>query len=150
VLHCADMGRRTGTLLLWTAVLAWAGVIFTLSAQPGSRLPGGWSVQGHFGVYAVLGVLLWLALGGRSAGVRGIVLAIVIASAYGITDEFHQSFVPQRTPDVFDWATDTVGAAVGVMLAWYFAGALERRRARPATSGEEATDSDAGQARDAD
>jgi VanZ family protein len=130
MIHCADMSAHTRTILSWLAALAWAGVIFGLSSQPGSKLPGGWSVEGHLGVYAVLGVLVWFALGGRSAGLRGIILAIAIASAYGITDEFHQSFVPQRTPDVLDWVTDTAGAAVGVMTVAYLSG----RRAGRTTS----------------
>ncbi len=130
------MSTRTRTILNWLAVLAWAGVIFGLSAQPGSRLPGGWSVEGHLGVYAVLGVLVWVALGGRSAGLRGIVLAIAVASAYGITDEFHQSFVPQRTPDVLDWLTDTVGATVAVLAAAYLSRRLAKRRAPSRTRSE--------------
>ncbi len=98
----------------------------------------------------MLGVLVWLALGGRSAGKRGIVLAILIASTYGITDEFHQSFVPQRTPDVFDWITDTIGASVGVLAAWYLAGVAEARKARALSGDAETRGDNAGGAPTAD
>ena len=37
-------------------------------------------------------------------------LVIVAASFYGITDEFHQSFVPERTMSSIDWAVDTFAA----------------------------------------
>lgn len=119
------------TLLYWIPALLWAGVIFAFSAQKGSTIPGPLaklSVEGHFTLYAIFGALLWFALGGRSAGWRGVVLAIVIASAYGITDEFHQSFVPQRTPDPFDWLTDTIGAAVGALAAFYASRWREARK----------------------
>jgi VanZ family protein len=139
MLHFADMRRASRNLLAWLPAVLWAGVIFALSAQPGSRLPSGWSVEGHLGVYAVLGVLVWLALGGRSAGLRGIVLAVVIASLYGITDEFHQSFVPQRTPDVRDWLTDTLGAAVAVAVAYYIAGRWQKRSG-PRDAGSDSRD----------
>lgn len=128
MVHCADMGRLPRTLLSWLPALAWAGVIFALSAQPGSRLPGAWSVEAHLAVYAVLGSLVWFALGGPSTGLRGIVLAIAIASLYGITDELHQSFVPQRTPDPLDWLTDTVGAAIGVAATAYIVARVVARK----------------------
>ena len=131
VVHFADVNARFLTLAHWLPALAWAGVIFALSAQPGSRVPGGWSVEGHLFVYAVLGSLVWWALGGRSTGVRGIVLAIAIASLYGMSDEFHQSFVPQRNPDVLDWLIDTVGATAAVVAAYYLAGRRERQAQRP-------------------
>lgn len=45
---------------------------------------------------------------------------MVIVSAYGITDEFHQSFTPGRSVEFADWLTDTCGAtlAVFVYLKW--------------------------------
>jgi hypothetical protein len=50
-------------------------------------------------------------------------LAVLIVSAFGVTDEWHQSFVPGRDCDVFDWLADTAGAALAVTLyvkwAWY-------------------------------
>jgi VanZ family protein len=47
------------------------------------------------------------------------VLAIVTASAYGITDEVHQFFVPFRESSWLDWLADTIGAAIGAM-SWRF------------------------------
>ena len=43
-------------------------------------------------------------------------MAIALASFYGMTDEFHQSFVPFRYSHVLDWVADTVGAGLGVLL----------------------------------
>src|SRR4026207_61643 len=34
--------------------------------------------------------------------------AVIASSAYGATDEYHQSFVPGRTADVADWTADTL------------------------------------------
>ena len=36
---------------------------------------------------------------------------------YGVTDEFHQHFVPMRTPDVADWGMDTIGATTGALIS---------------------------------
>jgi VanZ family protein len=105
------------TALRWTPAVAWMAVIFRLSAIPGSNLPGRFSSLGHFVVYAVLGMLLVFALQPRRQPAQVIVIAVFIATIYGVSDEFHQSFVPMRTPDVADWGVDTLGAFAGAAVA---------------------------------
>ncbi|HEY5541201.1 MAG TPA: VanZ family protein [Coriobacteriia bacterium] len=111
---------------LWALCVAWAGVIFWFSSKPGSQIPGQFAEIGHLGEYFVFGVLLYAAL--RASGRReaAAATALIVASLYGMTDEFHQHFVVMRTPDVVDWGVDTVGAACGV-LASRAAAALARR-----------------------
>jgi VanZ family protein len=96
-------------------------IIFAISSIPDlGTVPGGVSDKsGHFIGYALLGALVLRALaGGRLAGVtlRRALLAVAFAAAYGITDEWHQSFVPGRSPDPLDVVADTLGAAVAVLL----------------------------------
>ena len=57
-------------------------------------------------------------------------LAVVLL--YALSDEYHQSFVPGRHPDVFDIATDLVGAAVA--LAALHLVRLRRRSIRSRSS----------------
>jgi VanZ family protein len=45
---------------------------------------------------------------------RAALLAWLIATAYGVTDELHQRYVPHRTADVADLVADALGAAVAV------------------------------------
>jgi len=107
----------------FATVLAYAAVIFALSGQsdPLPFLPREIFLQDkllHGAEYAVLGGLLVHAL--RLAGLRpgvALVSAVVIASAFGATDELHQSFVPGRSSEVSDWVADTLGATVGAVLA---------------------------------
>lgn len=121
----SDVRTRRRIALRWTAALGWMAVIFGLSAQSTFPLPHApwdnlYDVAGHLGVYAVLAVLLRWAL--AEAGVRRAGLwAFVLAVLYGISDEFHQSFVPGRYPDIFDIATDAAGAWAALWL-------LSRRR----------------------
>ncbi len=53
----------------------------------------------------------------------GVFSAIFIASLYGITDEFHQSFTPGRSVELVDWLMDTCGATLAVFVyarwEWY-------------------------------
>ncbi len=73
----------------------------------------------HFSVYGLLATLTArLGRGGRAAAA-----ALVATSIFGLTDEWHQSFVPGRSCDVGDWVADTSGAALAVTLyaswPWY-------------------------------
>ena len=49
---------------------------------------------------------------------RDAVLSIVVAGAYAMTDEWHQSFVATRYASAVDVLIDTAGAAAGVMVIW--------------------------------
>jgi len=103
-------------------------VIFRLSALPGSQVPGRFGSLGHFLGYAVLGVLVFMALRPGRSPQAALALAVLFCSVYGITDEFHQSFVPSRTPDIVDWGVDTIGAACGAAVALLIARGAARRR----------------------
>jgi VanZ family protein len=88
--------------------------IFCLSSLP--EIPGPKAVTehshlGHFVMYGVLGILLRRAMPARHPAV-----SIVSGFFYGLSDEFHQHFVPPRTAGVDDLVMDLLGAACGVVL----------------------------------
>jgi len=74
------------------AAVRWAGGIS--GRTPGSRV-----------ITSVLRVFTPLVL-----------LATVITSLYGATDELHQSFVPERMADIRDWVADTLGGLLGALF----------------------------------
>ncbi len=101
--------------------IAWMGVLFWLSHQPSIDAPSLFPGQDkvfHAGVYGILGVFLLGAMRPAAGGYSTPQLrtAVIIASLYGISDEFHQSFVPGRTPDILDWAADTTGAFLAALI----------------------------------
>lgn len=51
---------------------------------------------------------------------QSVILAFVITCLYGVSDEFHQKFVPGRTPDVYDVVADAIGGLffLGTYLVW--------------------------------
>jgi len=85
---------------------------------------------GHFLGYGLLGALILRALS-RAEWSRvtaaSAAAAWLLSSAYGATDEWHQGFVPGRTPTIDDWVADTLGAGVAVAVVW---AAATARRAR--------------------
>jgi VanZ family protein len=122
---------------LWGPVVLQMAIIFGASSlsNPGA-LPGGLSDKaGHFAGYLILSVLLVRALArGRASGAtwRVLLVAVLGAALYGVSDELHQRFVPGRTPDVLDVAADSLGAAAGALLALIlrFASGVMRRDTR--------------------
>ena len=117
---------RLGTIVHWLPALAWMGLIFVLSEQSGLRVSDDASVDeplrviAHLGTYAILAGLLLFALTSRMPPTaQAAVLAFGLAVLYGVTDEMHQAFVPDRTGQLSDVVTDAIGAAVGVTLAWW-------------------------------
>jgi VanZ family protein len=107
------------------AVLAWMGLIFWLSSM--HKLPKTvdgigdlQNVLGHFGAYGILAALVFWALVPHLRSSRTLALVtMLVVLAYGSSDEYHQSFVPGRTPDVKDILVDMTGAAcMLVVLNW--------------------------------
>jgi VanZ family protein len=107
--------------------LIWAAVIFFFSAQPSFGTGFGiWDFvlrkTAHMVEFGILFVLLWRAI--RQHVVRdgyALCLAALTALIYAVSDEFHQSFVPGRTPAIRDVGFDLTGiiiAAVLVTIIW--------------------------------
>lgn len=69
----------------------------------------------HVIEYAILGALMLRALRRGKPVVRWMLAAAwLLCTCYAATDEFHQIFVPGRTPKVTDVMIDSVGAALGI------------------------------------
>ena len=99
----------------WLPPVIWATILFALSSGPGPELPidvKHIDKAEHATAYAVLGGLVsrTLAIGvpALSPG-RRVVAAGLAATAYGVSDEIHQRFVPRRSPDVLDVVADCTG-----------------------------------------
>jgi VanZ family protein len=134
------------TVVRWAVTLAWAALIFYLSTRtfnPSfSRALLAWTVQllhlhvssGTFGLlhaslrklahlveYAIFALLLYGLPGEESQKFwrpRRAIFCILIASAYSLTDEVHQLFVPGRHASLFDSGLDTTGAALAMLVPY--------------------------------
>lgn len=125
----------------WLLVLAWAIFIFFMSSHTGNDFQQGTdlvaiikmyldnvqhalfgpqvdivSSAAHFCEYTVFGFLLRNATGRHTRLGTALIVAILIGSLYGVTDELHQLFVPGRACDPADWLVDTIGTSLGASI----------------------------------
>jgi VanZ family protein len=101
--------------ITWGPAGIWAAVLFLLSST--SSLSGPSPIPfsdkiAHLILYTVLGATLaWGRVSGRSRLPH--VLFVGIGMLYGLSDEWHQSFVPGRDSSVGDLAADIAGLVLG-------------------------------------
>lgn len=74
----------------------------------------------HYVAYFGLALALAYGLGSLSLTLKGVLLNVAICTLYGLTDEWHQSFVPKRSPDASDLLNDAIGAAASAILVYGF------------------------------
>ena len=105
----------TRAVRLWAPVVVWAALIFSLSSIPSlSTGLGLWDTilrkGAHTVEYAVLGVLLMRTRIAWPA-------AVAFGIAYAASDEVHQRFVRGRHASPVDVGIDTIGLALGILVA---------------------------------
>ena len=106
----------------WLPLILYCLLIYIQSANPSpDQIPSIPFVDKvlHFAAYGILGILFYRAY--QTLRIRDnlpmlMLLSVVSASLYGISDEIHQSFVPFREAEVADVIADMLGAASGVLL----------------------------------
>jgi VanZ like protein len=127
--------RRGGPTIVshWLPVALWMVLVFFFSSLSRlgalGRVPDWISHPLEYGLGAVL---VGRALAGgfaRPLPVRLAVATVLLVTAYGVSDEYHQSFVPGRDADPLDVVKDCAGASLA-------AAALRRWGPRVAAFGE--------------
>jgi VanZ family protein len=126
--------------LRWIPALVLMTVIFIASATASTDLPsyGYWDTLvkkgAHMTGYALLASSIWYGFGfeRKKAWTSGL-----LALAYAVSDEFHQSFTPGRHPALMDVLLfDGGGAALGVIVLGWF---LRRKNRMGVKKGSGAT-----------
>lgn len=77
----------------------------------------------HFLVYGAFALLIFRGFT-RTIGNNNFlliaILTVIVTVAYGVSDEFHQSFVPTRDSDIKDIAADGIGAMAAMTVLYLF------------------------------
>ena len=114
-------------LLYFVPALLYMALIFVLSSTlPPPELQDWPSWQEidliHVIEYGGLGSLMMFGMlrGTSMCTSRCALYAAAVSIAYGISDEWHQMYVPQRVPSAGDVIADAIGASLAVAV-YYFA-----------------------------
>jgi len=103
-------------LLFYCLFLYW------LSDQPSLPAPMWFEHQDklyHAGAYFIMGLLAWRSFKHLvSLPIIAALFSIAFCSLYGLSDEWHQSFVVGRQSDVADWVADTGGSVLAIVLLY--------------------------------
>lgn len=105
---------RTGLILYWV-------LLFTVTHIPLKKgtIPQGTDVPLHFIAYAGLSFLLtcWLSLKWDKLTLKRLLAVFIGVSLFGMLDELLQGIpILQREPSLDDWAADSLGALLGIVL----------------------------------
>ncbi len=118
------MSSVSPSLVRMTPMITVMGIIFFLSHTPGEDLQfvsfPGLDKVAHLIMYGALATTVICAFAENLRADKPLVVAILtvsICTLYGITDEWHQSFIPGRSVSTYDIAADAIGAAV-VAIFW--------------------------------
>ena len=108
------------------------GVIFFFSALPQQHASDFFLLDfavkkiAHLSEYAILYTLFYRASGQK------LKLSLILTIIYAVTDEFHQSFVPGRTPKIYDViGFDLAGASIGAFILWKLEQFHRNKQAKP-------------------
>ncbi len=107
----------------WGPAIVVMTIIFIASGTPNHEIPKFGFVDfvirkgGHMLGYALLAIAYSRGLKRHRAALRfQFATAICLAFLYAASDEIHQSFIPGRTPSIWDVCIDTAGAIIGLWL----------------------------------
>ncbi|GAB6141201.1 VanZ family protein [Methylosoma difficile] len=112
------------TFINGLALGLYCALIFWLSSKTQLPAPSLFEHQDklqHFLAYAVMAVLAWRTFGGFNLSRLDLLIAsVVFCSVYGISDEWHQSFVPGRDVSGWDWLADNTGSLFAGLCLYRF------------------------------
>jgi len=107
-----------------TFLTIYCSLIFWLSSQTALPTPILFSHQDklhHLGAYFIMGILAWRFFNDYFKNSKTVIaLSLCFCSLYGLSDEWHQSFVPNREDDLLDWVADTLGASIAIITIQLF------------------------------
>lgn len=130
------MSRKNSINFLFYALppFIYAGLIFFLSSLPSERITFVSGIKDyilHFVEYGVLAVLTIRFVNFYfKPRAKHYFLILLVTSLYGLSDEWHQSFVPGRVASLSDLLADTLGVIFGLGIYYAVVRYKERSRGR--------------------
>lgn len=107
-------------LINLTVLIIYCAFIYWLSSKPSLPTPSLFPHQDkvfHMGAYFIMGTLAWRLFRTFSSKTTIIMIcSVLFCLFFGVTDEWHQSFVPGRDADFLDLVADTMGGLIAMVF----------------------------------
>lgn len=116
--------KITKTIIAILLLTYWI-LVFIATSMPNSTFfnIGKYDKLAHFSAYGVLAFLMYwlfdLNKKTKTLNWRKVFIIIFILTLYAIFDEIHQSFIPGRSTEFYDFVADIIGIWAGVLVARY-------------------------------
>lgn len=110
------------TVFIYVPLVLYWSVLFLATSLPVNSVPSvGISDKiEHFAAYAVLAFLLYMALSTQEKvkvlAEKAYFFTFIIVTFYGIADELHQTLIPGRSCEFYDFVADFFGMLIGLFL----------------------------------
>ncbi|MCW8850824.1 MAG: VanZ family protein [Melioribacteraceae bacterium] len=126
--------KEKRTQLLFVPLVFYWLIIFIGTSLPSDELSTiielGDKIK-HFLAYLILAILLGLNLHfqdkWKNVSINYLLYTFIICTFYGVIDELHQIFVPNRSAEFYDWVADLFGSTMGIILVYFFIKFLKTR-----------------------
>ncbi|MGH2574716.1 MAG: VanZ family protein [Ignavibacteria bacterium] len=108
--------------------LFWMIAIFVQSSFPSEFFPETEILNVdklfHMAVFGLLALFCYISLIHQYKikfwNSKPLLFSLIICSLYGISDEYHQAFVPNRSSEFVDWLSDFAGIIITILIIKYY------------------------------
>ncbi len=118
----------------WFPVIVYSAIIFSVSGITKVQTPFKevfFDKILHFIEYTPYGFLMARSVVHTVRGLNFklvLFLAFFLTVLYGVSDEFHQSFVDGRSSSIYDVFADSIGGAIGCFIYFIFNKSAQKSR----------------------
>jgi len=118
----SDMIKPMWKFINWLLVIGWMGVIYWFSDQSQLISPTNpliaqtIAISGHIIFFGILYFLFTRAVKANFKSKYLLQIGLLFVFLYGVSDEYHQSFVPGRDVSILDVGLDVIGGWLASML----------------------------------
>jgi VanZ family protein len=91
----------------------------------------------HFCIYLILGISVQLAIlayFSKAGRITLMISTVLFGLAFGVFDEFHQSYVPGRDSSLGDLIADTVGVTLSLLFITYIIHFFDKMKSKYVSS----------------
>lgn len=87
----------------------------------------------HFSIYTLVGIFIMSFISTYRIHLKyKFLISILVGLIYAISDEYHQSFTPGRTPSIIDVGIDTSGVILGIIIVLIIISVFKALTEKPA------------------